>query len=155
MNTSAPPCLLIYCALVQVRVCVVLCLVKGNRSHGTVIQQIGNHPKYYIPFDWNFICSIDLKYSGVLSNGHFSTHAISDSRLRSVSHSLNLLLSFSLYLSSAYSPLHFYPSPFHIKRNWFVWSAFLNKHIWTNAVPILGFAHNTCLTDYVPSWEGF
>ncbi len=28
---------------------VVWCLIKGNKSHGTVIQQIWNHPKYLYP----------------------------------------------------------------------------------------------------------
>ncbi len=48
--------------------------------------------------DWHFICSVYPKYSGVISNGHFSTHAFLDSLLCSISHSLDLLLSFSLSL---------------------------------------------------------
>jgi hypothetical protein len=44
----------------------------------------------------------------------FPTHAIFGSLLRSFSHSLILLLSFSLSLSSVYSPLYLYLLPFHI-----------------------------------------
>ncbi len=96
--------------------------------NNTVIQQNWNHPKYYLLwltlylFYW-------FEILGVFSNHHLSTHAVSDSFLCSVSHSLNLLLSFYLFLSSAYSPLCFYLPPFYIKGHWFPWSASLNKCI--------------------------
>jgi hypothetical protein len=118
-------------------------LVKGNKSHGTEPRKSETTQTIYFLVDWCFICSIDLKYSGVFSNCHFSTHGILDSLLCSFSHSLNLLLSFSLSLSSAHSPLCFYLPPFHIKGYWFVWSGSLNKHIWMNIVPHLGLAHNS------------
>jgi hypothetical protein len=78
--------------------CVVWCHVKGNKSHGTVIQQNWTTQNIYILFDWHFICSMDLKYSGIFSNGHFSTHAISDSLLAL---SLILLILISLFLSTS------------------------------------------------------
>ncbi len=96
----------------------------------------------YVLFDWCYICSIELKYSGVFSNCHFSTHDIYNYLLHPISRPHNLLLSFSLSISSTYSPLCFYQPPFYIKGNWFGWSASLNKCIWTNVVPHLGFAHN-------------
>jgi len=99
--------------------CVVRCIIKGTKVTAQFNNKLVPAQIIYICVDWHFICSIYLKYSSVLSNGHFSTHAISDSHLCSISHSLNLLLSFSLSLSSAFSPLCFYLSLFNIKGWWF------------------------------------
>ncbi len=113
---------------------------------------MGTTQNIYIPLDWHFICSIYLKYSGAFFNGHLSTHAISDSLLCYISHSLNPLLSFSLSLSPAYTPLCFYLPLIYIKGNWFVWSASLNKRIWMNVVPHLGFPHNSIVKHCPGPW---
>jgi hypothetical protein len=122
---------------------VVWCLIKGNKSHGTVIHQKFNHPKYLYPFYWCFTCSIYQILRCHFQQSLLLTHTNSDSLLRSVSYSLNPLLSFSLYLSLAYSPPRFHLSPFYIFKIWFKQPASLNKCISTNVVPLLGFAQNT------------
>ncbi len=85
------------------------------------LRRICKPPKIiYITFNWRSIHHIYLKYSGVLSSSHFSTHAISNYLLCSVSHSVNPFLSVSLSRSSTYSPLYLYHlSLFNIKGNWF------------------------------------
>ncbi len=119
--------------------------IPGNNFHPSLTfacEASTSSSSIYTTLDWHFICSIDLKYSCIFSNGQFSTHAVSHSLLCSIFQSVNSLLSFSLSLSSAHSPLCFYLPPFYIKGNWFVWLASLKKCIWMSVVPHLGFAHN-------------
>ncbi len=92
------------------------CLIKGTKVTAPFSKNLEPLKIFYICVDCHFICYIYLKYSGVFSTGHFSTHAILDSLLSSISHSLNRLLSFYLSLSSAHSPLCFYLPLFNIKR---------------------------------------
>ncbi len=96
-------------------------------------EEFVNHPKLIIShlIDIVFVSihPIYLKYSGVLSSSHFSTHAISNYLLCSVSHSVNPLLSVSLSPPSTYSPLYLYHlSLFNIKGNQFCWSGIIDKN---------------------------
>ncbi len=75
---------------------VVWCLIKGNKSHGTInptkeetTQDISLHL-----IDILFV--LFTKFSGVLSNGHFTTDTVSEPHLHSISYYLNLYLSPSL-----------------------------------------------------------
>ncbi len=90
-------------------------LLREQKSQQSLAKNLGLPKIIYIRVDWRFTCSIYFELSGVFSNGHFSTYAILDSLLSSVSLSLNPFLSFSLFLSSAYSPFCFYLSLFNIK----------------------------------------
>ncbi len=107
--------------------------VVGRREGTIVMAQFNKHlepPKIiYICVDLRFICSIYSKYSGVFSNGHFSTHVILDSLLGSIS---TPLIRFSLPLSPSlppHSPLRIYLPPVDIKNTDFVRLASLNKLI--------------------------
>ncbi len=91
----------------QIILIVVGCIIKGKKVTAHFSKNWEPPKIIYICVDWHFICSIYLKYSGVFSNNHFSTHTALDSLLGSVFHPLNLLLSFSLSLSLAHFPLCF------------------------------------------------
>jgi hypothetical protein len=100
---------------------VVWCLIKWEQKSQHSLARIWTHPRLFIsPLDWRSVCSVYPIYFEIfrclLYNGHFVTDAISYSLLSSVSHSVNMFLSFSLSQSSVYSTFCFYLSPFHIKR---------------------------------------
>jgi len=119
------------------------CLVKGNECHGTVIQQNWNRPK---PFMSSLI---DVLFVLLIWNTQvsFSTIISQPTPFLIISYTLSLtpLICFSLSHSPSL-PLTphsvFYQPPFYIIGNWFGWSASLNKCIWTNVIPHLGFAPN-------------
>ncbi len=94
-------------------------IVKGTKVTAQFSKNLEPSKIIYICVDWHFICSMYLKYSGVFFNSHFSTHAILDSLLCCLFPSLNLLLSFSLSLFCAHTPLCFYLPLFNIKGYWF------------------------------------
>ncbi len=110
----------------------VWCLIKGNESHGTVIQQNRSHPKYLYPIWLTFCLFYLFEILRYLSQLSFLNSRCFWSLLPSFSHSPNLFLSFSLYLSLAHSPLGFHLPVFYIKGNSFGQSVSLNKCISTN-----------------------
>ncbi len=105
---------------------------------------------FWLTFYLSYLSNLFEILRWPFSNGHFSTRGISYSLLCSVRHSLNPFVSVSLSPSSVYSPLCFYLPLFDIIENQFVQVASLDKLIWTNVAPHLGFAHNntklSCLT---------
>jgi hypothetical protein len=124
---------------------VVWCLVKGNESHGTVIQPKMELPKIFLShFDWHFIWSIYQIHRCLFQHSLFSTHTVFYSLLCSFSHSLNPF--FSLSISTSLWPIP--QSVFTclcLIQNYIV----LNDHYhWINTfqqtfIPYLGFALNT------------
>ncbi len=84
--------------------CVVRHIIKGTKVTAQFSKNLEPPKIIYNCIDWHFICFIYSKYSGVFSNGYFSTHAILDSLTGSVSHSHNPLFSLSLSPSLPLSP---------------------------------------------------
>ncbi len=69
---------------------------------------------YSCPMWLTFICSVKYQILRCHFEQSFLSNAISGFLPCSISHSFNPLISVSLLLSSAYSPLYFYLLPFHI-----------------------------------------
>jgi hypothetical protein len=106
-------------------------IVLGTKVTAQLSENLEPPKILCIHVNWHFICSICLKYSGVFFFCHFSTQAVLDFLLSFISLSHNQLL--SLILTSTYSPLCFYLSPFNIKGWWFymiviIESTNLNEH---------------------------
>ncbi len=86
----------------------VWCLVKGNESHSTV-NPIKDKTTQNISLRLiDILFVLFIEFSSLYFNGHFSTHAISDSHPHSASYSLNpfpsLFLLFSCLLPTPFIP---------------------------------------------------
>ncbi len=124
----------------KIKLGVVWGLVKGNKSHGTIIHQKMEPPKILISLLNNILFILFIKYSGVFSYGHFSQPT--PFPILSCTLSLTPFICSSLPHSCLLPTLFFPASIFYLKWNWFKLPASLNKHISTNVVHHLGFTHN-------------
>ncbi len=81
-------------------------IVKGTKVTAQLSENLEPPKILCIHVNWHFICSSCLKYSGVFSYWHFSTHAVLDFLLSfiSLSHNQLLSLAFSLSLSLQLTP---------------------------------------------------
>jgi len=127
----------------------VWCLVKGNKSHGTVEQILWPPRNLFLSHLIDVVFNSFIQVIEILRCSipivNFITHAISKNLQCSVSLFVNLFLSVPLSRSSA-SPGSIFTCPsFNINRNLIcVWSS-LNKLTWMNTVFHLRFAHNTII----------
>ncbi len=132
----------------------VLCVVRrcddANESHGTVQQEFGANPRFFISF-WLTVYLFYLSDLFEILTCPFPMVISQPMLFLILSHapSLTRLICFSLsiFLSPPSNPHSFFTCLCLIgKRNWFVWWALLNKCIWTNFVTHYVFAHNNCVS---------
>ncbi len=87
-------------------------IIKTTTVTAQLNEEFGNCPRLFISYliDVVFVLFIWFIWNTrvSISNVHFPTHAISKSLQHSVSHSINMFLSVSLYPFSAYSQLYLF-----------------------------------------------
>ncbi len=102
---------------------VMWCLMKGNKSHSTVIPHNRKPPKIFHAILIDVLFVLFVKFSVVFSTGHFPTHDISNSHLHSTSYSFYPLLSLPL---SWLFPTPFLPVYVLYKKE-MIWATGINE----------------------------